>query len=91
MAKNKTNPLAAGAAGALGGAVIGATAGAILANKKARQRVAHGIDELRSYANDAMSGVNTMIGQNPRKRFALRGVKGGQTKIKRKISEAKRK
>lgn len=84
MANKKTNPLAAGAAGALGGAVIGATAGAILANKKTRQRVAHGLAEIKGYAEDAFSSANSLTG--PRVRLA--GVKGGAS---RKISKAKRK
>lgn len=88
MAKTKSsqpspNPMATGAIGAAAGTVIGVATGVILSNKKARAKVVAGFEEVKGYAQEAMSNMNN--GQlNPR--LAKVGIKGGASKIKRKVS-----
>lgn len=77
------NPMATGAMGAAAGAVVGAATGILLTNKKARAKVIAGFEEVKGYAKEAMSNMNSAQ-LNPR--LAKVGIKGGASKIKRKVS-----
>lgn len=84
----KDNPLKSGAIGAVAGSVIGAATGVLLSSEKARSNVGSRLDDVREYAQEAISAMNDMSGsQFKQKRFA--GVKGGASRITRKISHLK--
>ncbi|HKC14751.1 MAG TPA: hypothetical protein VKC89_02200 [Patescibacteria group bacterium] len=78
------NPLATGAVGAATGAVVGVATGVLMSNKKARQKVIAGFEEVKIYAQEAMSNMGNGVNMNPK--LAKVGIKGGASKIKRKVS-----
>lgn len=74
------NSIAPGAIGALTGSVIGAATGVLISDKKTRNRIASGLEDVKEYAKEAFDSVNTMTGQK-NKRFATVGIKGGASKL----------
>lgn len=86
MARNRksdNNPIAPGAIGAAAGAIVGGVTGVLLSNKDARKKVTSGFNDVKEYAQEAFSAMNTAAedGINTR-RLARVGVKGGASKIK---------
>lgn len=88
MARIKgANPIATGAIGAAGGAVIGAATGVLLTNKKARQKIASRLNDIKDYAEEAMSAVSDVAKEVQMGRTRYAGVKGGRTRKSRKTKQ----
>lgn len=57
----KISPIAPGAIGAAAGAALGAATGVLLSSKKARQKVKSGINDVKEYAQEALSAMEVSM------------------------------